>query len=102
MRFYLFMALLVSTSALAAGPDRVKTANGTVEGTGAQANGVRAFKGVPFAAPPGGDLRWKAPQPVKNWSGVRETKQFGARCMQLAVFGDMNFRSNGMSEDCLY
>ena len=65
--------------------------------------GVRAFKGIPFAAPPVGDLRWKAPQPVKNWTrrSARPT-QFGPRCMQRAVFGDMNFRSNGMSEDCLY
>ena len=76
------MAILLSTTAFAAGPDRVKTANGALEGLGPQANGVRAFKGVPFAEPPVGDLRWKAPQPVKNWNGVREAKQFGPRCMQ--------------------
>lgn len=98
----LSMALLLSTAAFAAGPDRVQTASGTVEGTGAQANGVRHFKGIPFGEPPVGDLRWKAPQPVKPWTGVRETKQFGPRCMQLNVFGDMNFRANGMGEDCLY
>src|SRR5262249_44214233 len=72
------------------------------EGLGAQTNGVRAFKGIPYGAPPVGDLRWKAPQPVQNWTGVKETKQFGPRCMQMNVFGDMNFRSNGMGEDCLY
>ena len=60
------------------------------------------FKGIPFAAPPVGDLRWNPPQPVKNWDGVREATQFGPRCMQRRIFGDMNFRSNGMSEDCLY
>ena len=98
----IFMALTLLTSAVAAEPDRVKVAGGTIEGAGAQANGVRAFKGIPFAAPPVGDLRWKAPQPVPAWTGMRETKQFGPRCMQLAVFGDMNFRSNGMGEDCLY
>lgn len=86
----------------AAAPDRVKIANGTLEGTGPQANGVRHFKGIPYAAPPIGPLRWREPQPAKNWAGVREAKQFGPRCMQLAVFGDMNFRSNGMGEDCLY
>jgi para-nitrobenzyl esterase len=86
----------------AAGPDRVKTANGTVEGTGAAANGVRAFKGIPFAAPPVGELRFAAPAPVKSWTGVKETKAFGPRCMQASLFGDMNFRSNGMGEDCLY
>src|ERR1044071_4690208 len=96
------MAIVLSTTALSAAPDRVKTANGAIEGLGPQANGVRAFKGIPFGQPPVGDLRWKAPQPVRNWTGVREAKQFGPRCMQLPVFGDMNFRSNGMGEDCLY
>jgi para-nitrobenzyl esterase len=82
--------------------DQVRTANGIVEGTGPQTSGVRVFKGIPFAAPPLGELRWKAPQPVKDWQGVRPATQFGPRCMQQPVFGDMNFRSNGMSEDCLY
>src|SRR4030095_12857344 len=40
--------------------------------------------------------------PVRKWKGVREADKFGPRCMQRAVFGDMGFRSNGMSEDCLY
>ncbi|HWC95485.1 MAG TPA: carboxylesterase family protein [Candidatus Sulfopaludibacter sp.] len=97
------MALILGAStAVGAGPDRVKTANGEVEGAGAESNGVRAFKGVPFAAPPVGELRFAAPAPVKNWTGVKETKIFGPRCMQLPLFGDMNFRSNGMGEDCLY
>ncbi len=79
--------------------DRVKTANGTLEG--APDNGVRSFKGIPFGAPPVGELRWKPPQPVQNWQGVRSAAKFGARCMQRNIFGDMNFRANGMSEDCL-
>ncbi len=78
----------------------VKTLNGTLQGI--NESGIAEFKGVPFAAPPIGDLRWKEPQPVKNWNGVRKADQFGPRAMQLNVFGDMNFRSNGMSEDCLY
>src|ERR1043165_3217624 len=82
--------------------DRVKTANGVIEGTGKQSSGVRIFKGIPFAQPPVGDLRWKEPQPVKNWQGGRQAVQFGPRCMQAPIFGDMGFRSNGMSEDCLY
>jgi para-nitrobenzyl esterase len=96
------VTLTLAASAFAAGPDRVKLASGAIEGTGPQANGVRAFKGIPFAAPPVGDLRWKAPQPVKSWTDVRPAQQFGPRCMQLPVFGDMNFRSNGVGEDCLY
>lgn len=80
---------------------QVKTANGVVEGTLEQ-SGIRSFKGIPFAAPPVGALRWKAPQPVANWQGVRKAQQFGPRAMQAPIFGDMGFRSNGMSEDCLY
>jgi para-nitrobenzyl esterase len=49
-----------------------------------------------------GDLRWKGPQPLENWQGVKETKGFGPRPVQAIVFGDMNSRSNGVSEDCLY
>ncbi len=82
--------------------DTVKTANGILEGTVNPATGIRTFLGVPFAQPPVGDLRWKEPQPLKDWTGVRKAVQFGPRCAQRPVFGDMNFRSNGMGEDCLY
>src|SRR4051812_39471842 len=81
--------------------ERVETKNGAVEGT-AEQDGIRVFRGIPFAEPPVGDLRWKPPQPVKKWEGVRQADKFGPRAMQRAIFGDMNFRSNGMSEDCLY
>jgi para-nitrobenzyl esterase len=97
----LCLPFALAVPALAAA-DRVKTANGTVEGTGPQTSGVREFKGVPFAGSPVGDLRFAPPQPVKNWTGVKQTAGFGPRCMQLPLFGDMGFRSNGMSEDCLY
>jgi para-nitrobenzyl esterase len=60
------------------------------------------FLGVPFAQPPVGDLRWKEPQLVKNWEGIRKADHFSARAMQLPVFNDMQFRSDGVSEDCLY
>jgi para-nitrobenzyl esterase len=82
--------------------DRVKLANGTLEGASDKTSAVRSFKGIPFAEPPVGDLRWKPPQPVKNWQGARKADKFGPRCMQRTIFGDMNFRANGMSEDCLY
>jgi para-nitrobenzyl esterase len=79
----------------------VKTANGLVEGK-LESSGVRSFKGIPFAAPPVGKFRWREPQPVVNWDGVRKTDHFGPRAMQAPIFGDMGFRSDGMSEDCLY
>lgn len=79
----------------------VKTGNGMVEGS-LEKSGVRSFKGIPFAAPPVGELRWKEPQPVKNWEGIRKADKFGPQGMQPPIFGDMAFRSSGMSEDCLY
>lgn len=80
----------------------VQTDKGAVQGTTSTDSKVRIFEGIPFAAPPVGDLRWKAPQPVASWSGVRKATEFGARCMQTNVFGDMVFRDKGPSEDCLY
>lgn len=94
--------LAVAAAAWASGPDRVRIASGTLEGEGLQGSGVRVFRGIPFAQPPLGDLRWKPPAPPRDWTGVREAKGFGPRCMQLPLYGDMNFHSNGMSEDCLY
>src|SRR5438045_1659064 len=82
-------------------PTIIKTQNGVIEGS-IESSGVRSFKGIPFAAPPVGNLRWKEPQPVNNWEGVRQAKQFAASGVQYNIFGDMNFRSTGMSEDCLY
>lgn len=101
MKTLLTIALVATQSIYLANGQQVKTANGTVEGV-TEASGIRAFKGIPFGAPPVGDLRWKEPQPVKNWTGVRKTDHFGPRAMQRALFGDMGFRSDGMSEDCLY
>ena len=101
-----FLPILVMCTAAvspAFSADRVKTANGIVEATTAPKDGVRTFKGLPFAQPPVGDLRWREPQPVKNWSGARNADQFGPRCMQRTGPGaDYWFRSNGMNEDCLY
>ncbi|MBL8187426.1 MAG: carboxylesterase family protein [Acidobacteria bacterium] len=93
------LAAALAISAFAQTP--VKIANGSLEGV-TEKSGVRSFKGIPFGAPATGDNRWKAPQAVQNWSGVRNADKFGPRCMQRNVFGDMNFRANGMSEDCLY
>lgn len=78
----------------------VKTQYGVLQGF--EEDGVKKFLGVPFAQPPVGELRWKAPQPVQNWEGVRQAKQFGDDPMQPNIFGDMSFRGPGRSEDCLY
>ena len=96
----LTLVLVISVNCFA--QTKVKTTNGTVEGTVDNTSGVRAFKGLSYAAPPVGDLRWREPQAVKQWTGIRKADQFGPRCMQRPIFNDMVFRSNGMSEDCLY
>src|ERR1051325_10637674 len=96
-------ALAIVAAQLSFATDRVKTANGTLQSNAAAKDGVRSFKGVPFAQPPVGALRWREPQPPKNWNGVRNADEFGPRCMQRTGPGsDYWFRSNGMSEDCLY
>jgi len=100
--FTLAISLALTLTAGVFAQDRVKTANGTLEGVTDKSSGMRSFKGIPFGEPPAGDWRWKPPQPVKNWQGVRQADKFGPRCMQRPIFGDMGFRSNGMSEDCLY
>jgi para-nitrobenzyl esterase len=79
----------------------VKTANGTLQGMVLE-SGIQSFKGIPFAQPPVGKLRWKEPQEPLNWTGVRQADHFGPQAMQRAIFSDMMFRSNGKSEDCLY
>ncbi len=105
--FFYSLALLTSllmSSASAEGPllesATVQISNGVLEGI--LEDDLRVFKGIPFAQPPVGNLRWREPQPPKNWKGKRDAKQFAAKCMQRALFSDMVFRSRGMSEDCLY
>ena len=60
----------------------VRTENGWVRGLPAADPRITAFKGIPFAAPPVGDLRWRAPQPAKDWEGVLEAYAFGPIAMQ--------------------
>lgn len=79
-----------------------KISNGIIEGNYDTKAGLQEFFGIPFAKPPVGNLRWRAPQPVENWKGVLQTKKFAPRPVQGVVFGDMNSRSDGLSEDCLY
>lgn len=101
---FMVIILLLSTfgafAQLNGNAPRVSTVNGILKGT--NESGIKVFKGVPFAAPPVGELRWKEPQPLTPWEGVRNADHFGPNAMQLNVFGDMNFGTDSMSEDCLY
>jgi len=91
----IIIALIINAcSAPSLPPDQAKVEQGIVQGT--IVDGLKVFKGIPFAAPPVGDLRWKAPQPVHKWEGIKETKEYGP-----AAFQGGNPPS-GKSEDCLY
>jgi len=95
------LALLFS-SVLLADPLTVKTEQGKAHGTTINEGKVNAFLGLPYAAPPVGELRWRAPQPAAKWKGERDAANFGSRCAQGRVFDDMIFRDSGESEDCLF
>ena len=82
--------------------DQVQTDAGIVEGAASADGKIREFKGIPYAAPPVGALRWKPPQPLASWTGVRKAVEFAPRCMQGHIYDDMVFRDKGPSEDCLY
>ncbi|MCX6609490.1 MAG: carboxylesterase family protein, partial [Acidobacteria bacterium] len=73
---------------------------GKIEGE--MTSGVRVFRGIPYAKPPVDNLRFAPPVPAGPWDATLNAKGFGPQCMQLPLFGDMNFRANGMSEDCLH
>jgi para-nitrobenzyl esterase len=93
---------LIAKSRVAADP--VKTASGAVSGVAVgEKSDVIAYKGVPFAAPPVGDLRWKPPQPVKPWDGVRACTEFGPACPQPNTLERLyGLKLGKTSEDCLY
>jgi para-nitrobenzyl esterase len=74
--------LAITAGIRAAVPDPVRLDSGLLSGTTGASGDVRIFRGVPYAAPPVGALRWKAPQPVARWEGVRTANEYGARCMQ--------------------
>jgi para-nitrobenzyl esterase len=95
----LFAGLMFARIAMAA--DEVATESGKLLGTTNHDHTVRIFKNIPFAAPPVGDLRWKAPQPAPKWTGVRPANKYGSACLQTDVFGDIYFRDSKPSEDCL-
>ena len=99
-------ALLVAISViLAAGfcvaqaPIPVRVEGGSVQG--AYEDGLTVYRGIPFAAPPVGDLRWRAPQPLSEWDGVKETFKFAPACIQGMMMGPGG-SGPAPSEDCLY
>jgi para-nitrobenzyl esterase len=82
---------------------QIQSANVTGgEVQGVVTNGVASFKGIPFAAPPVGELRWKAPQPVKAWTGIKKADAFAPGCMQDIGMAKMMGAPEKISEDCLY
>ncbi|WP_415500658.1 carboxylesterase/lipase family protein [Asticcacaulis taihuensis] len=83
----------------AGAPNTVQTVSGAVQGVTVE--GVESFKGIPFAAPPLGDLRWRAPQPAAKWTGVKVADTFGHDCMQTPFGGDAAPLGATPGEDCL-
>lgn len=104
----LFALLPAVFPARAAVTEPVRVEGGLVAGAPGVSPGVRVFKGIPYAAPPVGDLRWRPPQPPKPWSGVRPADRFSDNCMQRSAGGGAFPPYGGdrsavaMSEDCLY
>ncbi|MGH9592969.1 MAG: carboxylesterase family protein, partial [Bryobacteraceae bacterium] len=110
----LALGTLIAAVSLAAIPDPVKTDSGSVAGTSNKDASVRMFKGIPFAAPPVGDLRWKAAQPPVKWDGVKMAAEFSPTCANGAAGGRGGRGGRGgapkggapaapaPSEDCLY
>jgi para-nitrobenzyl esterase len=106
MKNYFFLVLLISAAAFAQKNKKnktpqVKVEQGILEGIALE-SGVNSFRGIPYAQPPVGELRWREPQPPTSWKGVRKADTFSNRAMQKPIYSDMNFRSPGISEDCLY
>ncbi len=107
-----FFLLICTLSVLAAGHASnpvLKIEGGKVMGVNTPTKGVIAYKGIPFAAPPVGELRWKEPQPVVPWIGVKVADKYGAAAEQVTwdpnSFYGKEWRASGsvpFSEDCLY
>jgi para-nitrobenzyl esterase len=94
------LATIFLTGARAAEPLQIE--GGQIADAAPDASGIRVFKGIPYAAPPVGQLRWKPPQPVQPWSGIRSIAEWGPRCVQSNRLGDFDPLNKRMDEDCLY
>ena len=91
------VAALLTTPCLAEMKAPVHTETGVVSGVAGRDAAITVFKGIPYAEPPVGALRWTAPQPAKAWSGVRKADHFSDGCAQIFPQGKFP-----KSEDCLY
>ena len=98
------LLLALAFPSFAAIKDPVRVEQGLLAGANGRSPGVRVYRGVPFAAPPVGDLRWKPPQPAASWTGTRQATQFGGACMQPPYPSDGIYGASPppISEDCLY
>jgi para-nitrobenzyl esterase len=76
--------------------------SGFIEASPLDDSGVQCFRGLPYASPPVGKFRWKPPQPVAPWQGVRPVSKFGFNAPQRVIFPDIDPFAVGVSEDCLY
>jgi len=94
--------LLGFATSVYAGSLTVKTEQGKVHGKTIDDGKVKAFLGLPYAAPPVDDLRWKAPTPPAAWKNLRDATGFAHRCAQWQIWSDYLFLDPGPSEDCLY
>ncbi len=83
------------------GRPQISVDSGTLTGM-VDAAGIHVFKGIPYAAPPVGELRWKEPQPVPSWTGTRDASAFGDRCEQTLFPAYVPIGNRGMSENCLF
>ena len=99
--FLIVLALVICAAVpVVAQISTAKVTGGTVEGV--VSDGIAAFKGIPFAAPPVGDLRWRSPHPVKPWEGVRKADSYAPAPMQDTGLISQMGGSSKISEDCLY
>ena len=100
--FFVLMVSILFTFTCSSAPLKttVKVTQGTIQGV--EQDGIFSYKGIPFAAPPVGDLRWKAPQPAKSWTGVRNADTYASGCMQDSSMAAMTGAPANFSEDCLY
>src|SRR5881392_2023744 len=83
-------------------PPRVTIDTGTLEGSVDSTTGILVFRGIPYAAPPVGTLRWRPPRPAARWAGIRPARELGHNCMQGQPYGDIDPYAAGVSEDCLH